>query len=206
MSSFNPDKHLTNIDCKIVAALEKISEVFRVLLWAEAKGNNVSPIQMQLLIFLKYHKEDKHRRIAFMAKEFNLTKPTISDSVKVLEQKGLVQRVDDLNDSRSFNFSLTPKGEQLTDVIEKFTMPLDGAIASLQNPQKEYLLSSVLDLIYRLNQQGVISTQRMCYTCFYYDGDRKEKHYCNLVQKKLAFDEIRLECPEHKMKDRRLED
>ena len=200
MSSFDPSKHLTNIDFKIVAALEKISEVFRVLLWAEAKGNNVSPIQLQLLVFLKYHTQEKQCRIAFMAKEFNLTKATISDSIKVLEQKGLVQRAGDAHDSRSYNFSLTEQGKKLTEVIEKFTIPLDEAVATLSNPQKQYLLSSVLDLIYRLNQHGIISTQRMCYNCMYYDGDRKISHYCNLVQAPLAFDDLRWECPEHKVK------
>lgn len=200
MSAFNPERHITNIDYKIVAALEKISEVFRVLLWAEAKEHKLSPIQLQLLIFLKYHATDKHRRIASMAKEFNLTKATISDSIKVLELKGLIARVADSIDSRSFNFSLTEQGMKLTGMIEHFTLPLDGAIATLSPQQKEYMLSSILDLIYRLNQSGIISTQRMCYNCFYYNGDRHQQHHCNLMQKPLAFDELRFECPEHLMR------
>jgi DNA-binding MarR family transcriptional regulator len=198
MSAFNPESHITNVDYKIVAALEKISEVFRVLLWTEAKEHKLSPIQMQLLIFIKYHNSDKQRRIASMAREFNLTKATISDSIKVLEQKGLIKRSDDILDSRSFNFSLTDQGMKLTGMIENFTLPLDGAIATLSPQQKEQFLTSVLDLIYRLNQNGIISTQRMCYTCFYYSGDRQQTHYCNLMQKALAIDELRIECPEHK--------
>jgi DNA-binding MarR family transcriptional regulator len=201
MSSFNPERHLTNIDSKIVAALEKISEVFRVLLWTEAKEHNVSPIQMQILIFLKYHTSDKQRRIAFIAKEFNLTKATISDSVKALEQKGLIKRETDTVDSRSFNFSLTEKGMKLTGVVENFTVPLDIAISSLSQDQKNYLLSSIFDLIFRLNSQGIISTQRMCYNCFYYGGNRAEYHFCNLMQAPLKFDDLRLECPEHKAKE-----
>jgi DNA-binding MarR family transcriptional regulator len=200
MSAFNPENHLVNIDAKIVASLEKISEVFRVLLWAEAKEHRVSPIQLQLLIFLKYHPSTAHRRIAFLAREFNLTKATISDSMRVLEEKGLVLRSDDITDSRGYNFSLTEKGAQLTASVENFTGPLDGAIAALTPQQKEYLLSSVLDLIYRLNQMGIISTQRMCFNCYYYNGDRAQNHYCNLVQAPLAYDSIRFECPEHKMK------
>lgn len=200
MSSFNPENHLINIDAKIVASLEKISEVFRVLLWAEAKEHRVSPIQLQLLIFLKYHPLTAHRRIAFLAREFNLTKATISDSMRVLEEKGLVLRTDDATDSRGYNFSLTEKGEKLTASVENFTGPLDGAIAALTDQQKEYLLSSVLDLIYRLNQMGIISTQRMCFNCYYYNGDRSTTHYCNLVQAPLAYDSIRFECSEHKMK------
>jgi DNA-binding MarR family transcriptional regulator len=200
MSAFNPANHLINVDAKIVASLEKISEVFRVLLWAEAKEHRVSPIQLQLLIFLKYHPLTAHRRIAFLAREFNLTKATISDSMRVLEEKGLVLRSDDITDSRGYNFSLTEKGEQLTASVENFTGPLDGAIAALTPQQKEYLLSSVLDLIYRLNQMGIISTQRMCFNCYYYEGDRATSHFCNLVQAPLAYDSIRFECPEHKMK------
>ena len=200
MSAFNPENHLVNIDAKIVASLEKISEVFRVLLWAEAKEHRVSPIQLQLLIFLKYHPLTAHRRIAFLAREFNLTKATISDSMRVLEEKGLVLRSDDVTDSRGYNFSLTEKGEALTASVENFTSPLDGAIAALTDQQKEYLLSSVLDLIYRLNQMGIISTQRMCFNCYYYNGDRATTHYCNLVQAPLSYESIRFECPEHKMK------
>jgi len=198
MSAFNPERHITNVDYKIVAALEKISEVFRVLLWAEAKEHKLSPIQMQLLIFIKYHNNDKQRRIASMAREFNLTKATISDSIKVLEQKGLIKRTDDAFDSRSFNFSLTDQGMKLTGMIENFTLPLDGAIATLSTQQKDQFLVLVLDLIYRLNQNGIISTQRMCYNCFYYNGNRQQDHYCNLMQKPLAIDELRIECPEHK--------
>ncbi|HEY8896827.1 MAG TPA: helix-turn-helix domain-containing protein [Niastella sp.] len=122
--------------------------MFRVLLWTEAKEHKLSPIQLQLLIFLKYHSSDKQRRIASMAREFNLTKATISDSIKVLEQKGLIQRTDDEFDSRSFNFSLTEKGMKLTGMIENFTLPLDGAIAELSSQQKEFFLLSVLDLIF----------------------------------------------------------
>jgi DNA-binding MarR family transcriptional regulator len=202
MSAFNPERHITNVDYKIVAALEKISEVFRVLLWTEAKEHKLSPIQMQLLIFIKYHSADKQRRIASMAREFNLTKATISDSIKVLELKGLIKRSDDALDSRSFNFSLTDQGMKLTGMIENFTLPLDGAIATLSSQQKDQFLMSVLDLIFRLNQNGIISTQRMCYTCFYYNGDRQQNHHCNLMQKPLAVDELRIECSEHVMNEK----
>jgi DNA-binding MarR family transcriptional regulator len=205
MSAFDPERHITNVDYKIVAALEKISEVFRVLLWAEAKEHKLSPIQMQLLIFIKYHNSDKQRRIASMAREFNLTKATISDSIKVLEQKGLIKRTDDAFDSRSFNFSLTDQGTKLTGMIENFTLPLDGAIATLSSQQKDQFLMSLLDLIFRLNQTGIISTQRMCYSCFYYRGDMQQNHFCNLMQKPLAIDELRIECPEHVMKDKSID-
>lgn len=196
MSSFNPEQHLININSKIIASLEKISEVFRVLLQAQAQGHGLSSTQLQLLLFIKYHPAPHQRKAAFMAKEFNVTKATISDSVKALEQKQLILRITDPQDSRSFILSLTAKGQELAAATENFTMPLDHAVDSLSVDQKEYLLYSVFDLIYRLNQTGIISIQRMCYNCHYYNGNRRDNHYCNLVKQPLTIGDLRLECPE----------
>ena len=76
-SVFDINNQLQSIESKIVVALERISEAFRVLLWEEAKEHALSPIQVQLLIFCCFHTEEK-RKIGFLAVEFNLTKATIS--------------------------------------------------------------------------------------------------------------------------------
>ena len=44
-----------NVESKIVAALERISQAFRVLLWQESKEFSLTPIQVQVLIFLLHH-------------------------------------------------------------------------------------------------------------------------------------------------------
>jgi DNA-binding MarR family transcriptional regulator len=196
MSSFNPELHLLDINTKIVASLEKLSEVFWILLQTTAKGHGLSVTQLQLLLFIKFHPNPHQRRVAFMAREFNVTRSTISDSIKTLELKGLVERVTDQADSRSSILSLTHKGLALTAATEDFTMPLDNAVGGLSLEQKEYLLYSVFDLIFRLNQTGIISTQRMCYNCHYYGGDRRQQHFCNLLKQPLKLEDLRLECPE----------
>lgn len=198
MSSFNPEEHLVNVNSKIIASLEKISQVFWVLLQTQAQNHGLSSTQLQLLLFIKFHPAIHQRKAAFMAKEFNVTKATISDSVKALEQKGLVQRIIDTKDSRSFILSLTPKGQELATATENFTSPLDNAVDDLPQEQKQSLLCSMFDLIYRLNQTGIVSPQRMCYNCRHYGGNRRDEHYCNLIQQPLLADDLRLECLEFK--------
>src|SRR5690554_2520049 len=83
-------------ESKIVASLERIAQAFRVLLWQESKEFSLSPIQVQLLIFLLHHSEEK-RKVSYLANEFNMTKATISDTVKTLENKGLISKVHDLD-------------------------------------------------------------------------------------------------------------
>ncbi|MBO9563474.1 MAG: MarR family transcriptional regulator [Niastella sp.] len=196
MSSLDPEQHLVNINSKVIASFAKLSEVFWVLLQTQAQRHGLSGTQLQLLLFIKFHPAPHQRKAAFMAREFHVTKATISDSIKALEQKGLIQRSNDVNDSRSFILSLTPKGVELAAAAENFTSPLDAGVDELPALQKELLLTSVFDLIYRLNQATIISTQRMCYNCRYYGGNRKDHHYCNLLNQPLAVADLRLECPE----------
>ena len=51
-SSFHLTEQNQKIESRIVVALERISEAFRVLLWNESKENSLSPIQIQILIFI----------------------------------------------------------------------------------------------------------------------------------------------------------
>ena len=54
-SPFDPDEQNINLADKIVVALERISEAFRVLLWEESTKHGLSPIQVQILLFVKTH-------------------------------------------------------------------------------------------------------------------------------------------------------
>lgn len=133
-----------------------------------------------------------------MAREFNVTKATVSDSLKALEQKRLVQKVVDPEDSRSYILSLTEAGITLALATAAVTAPLEEAVGALSPEQKDQLTFTILELIYRLNQANIISTQRMCFNCHYYAGDQRHTHYCNLVNQTLRAIDLRLECPEFK--------
>lgn len=198
MSSFDPAQQLVNLDSKIIASLGKLAEVFRVLFQASAQHHGLSATQLQLLHYIHYHPNPQHRRGAFMAREFNVTKATVSDSIKALEQKGLVQKITDERDTRSFILSLTPRGEAIAKATDGITQPLETTIGMLPADQKEQLTHSLFEMIYRLNQTGVISTQRMCLNCKYYNGDHQRDHYCNLIDQPLKAFDLRLECPEFK--------
>lgn len=196
-SSFDLSIQNQKIESKIVVALERISQAFRVLLWSESKDNSLSPIQIQQLIFLLYHSPEKCR-INYLAKEFNMTKATISDSVRVLLSKKLISREPDPNDTRSHTLSLTPAGKQIAEKASLFSSILEKPIEKLTQDQKLTMLNGLLRLIYDLNRAGIISVQRMCFSCKFYQLDQGI-HHCHLLKTKLAESEIRLDCPEHEL-------
>lgn len=185
----------SKLDAKIVAALERISEAFRVLLWEKSKILKLSPIQIQILIFLKNH-ELKYCTINSLANEFNMTAATISDAVRVLREKGLIIKSRSKNDKRVFYLKITSKGERVVEENSNFIQSLLDSIGILGEKEKEELFSSLIKIISNLNQKNVVLTERMCFTCSYLQKENGS-FYCELLQLKLNFKDLRIDCPEH---------
>ncbi|MEQ1923556.1 MAG: MarR family winged helix-turn-helix transcriptional regulator [Pyrinomonadaceae bacterium] len=196
-SAFDLKHQNTNVESRIVASLERISQAFRVLLWNESKEFSLSPIQVQVLIFLLHHSDEK-RKVTYLAEEFNLTKATISECVKTLEQKQLIIKEYEPQDTRSYIIHLSSSGKSIAEKTSHFATQIQTPIDSLTSSEKENLLASLLGIIHHLNQTGVITIQRMCLTCHYYNSDNG--HFCQLLNQELAKEELRIDCPEHAVK------
>lgn len=187
-------------ESKIVASLERISQAFRVLLWQESKEFSLSPIQVQVLIFLLYHSEEK-RKVSYLADEFNMTKATISDTIKTLEQKNLITKEYEQHDTRSYIIHLTKKGKDIAEKTSLFTKEIRTPIDKLHQDDKENLLLSLLNIIRHLNKSEVITIQRMCMSCSYYQpSDKGRNHFCKLLNENLHVKDLRIDCPEHELK------
>lgn len=187
---FDPTQQNQSLEAKITAGLERLSQVFRVLLWEKAKSYGLSPIQIQLLIFIRYHSPGL-ATVSYLAKEFGLTKPTISDAVKALLQKKLIEKTA-AADNRSYSIALTQSGANLVASIEDYTNPVQNLL-SQTDTNKEALWQSIIALIHGLNRSGIIDVQRSCYNCKHYvSGD----NYCGLLKAALAGKDLRLDCPE----------
>ncbi|WP_046745434.1 MarR family winged helix-turn-helix transcriptional regulator [Kordia zhangzhouensis] len=197
-SIFNPTQQEQDISSKIVAGLERISEVFKVLLWEKAKLVGLSPIQIQILIFIAFHKRELCN-VSHLAKEFNVTKPTISDAIRALNRKGMISKDFSSSDNRSYTLQLTESGKKMVTQTNDFAMPLKKQIDNFNESELTGLLNTLSNLIYKLNYNGVLTVQRTCYGCKYYQKN-KETNYCNLLQKILMTTEIRLDCPEYEEK------
>jgi DNA-binding MarR family transcriptional regulator len=195
-SPFNLDQQNESPDSRIIAALERISQAFRVLLWNEFA---LSPIQVQVLIFLLYHSDEK-RKVSYLADEFNMTKATLSDTVKSLEQKKLIKKIYEPHDTRSYIIHLTKKGVDIAERTAVFTNQLQKPITKLNTDDKENLLLSLMGIIQHLNKTGIVTIQRMCVTCVHFKpAQGKQPHFCKLLNKNLENSELRIDCPEHEL-------
>lgn len=189
------------IEGKIVASLERISQSFRVLLWQKSKEFALTPLQMQILLFLLTQSEEK-RKVSYLAKEFNVTKATISDTIKTLEHKNLIIKENEIADSRSYIINLSEKGKEIAEQASGFAKEIYNPITNLSRDDKNNFLLSLIKVIGHLNKTGVISVLRMCTTCSYYQpSDDADTVFCALLNEELQQSDLRVDCREHRMLD-----
>ncbi|PKA84394.1 DNA-binding MarR family transcriptional regulator [Ulvibacter sp. MAR_2010_11] len=197
-SIFNTNTQQDSVSGKIVIGLERISEAFRTLLWEHAKTIGVSPMQIQILLFIAFHKEE-YCNVSYLSKEFDVTKPTISDAVKALVAKRLIEKVPSTKDSRSYSILLSEEGKAVVNATSHFANPIKNSLDNLENTNLEALYAMVSKLIYGLHKSGVISVQRTCFACTFH-SENGEGDFCNLLNKPLLTKDIRLDCPEFETK------
>jgi len=197
-SIFSPEQQEQDISSKIVVGLERIAEVFKTLLWEKAKLVGLSPIQIQILIFIAFHKQHLCN-VSHLAKEFNVTKPTISDAIKVLDKKKMIVKDYSPADSRSYNILLSELGQRIVAETNDFAEPVKGQLVQFKDSELNNMFSTLSQLIFQLNRSGILNVQRTCYGCKFY-LPKSEKDYCTLLQKDLLNKDIRLDCAEYEEK------
>lgn len=184
---------------KTIAGLERLGEVFKTLLWQKAKIHGISPIQIQILLFVSSHRSTLCN-VSYFAKEFNVTKPTISDAVKVLLKKGYLEKDYSPTDNRRYNVLLSTTGEKLVNELLDYTSPVSTEVQTISEAELRNCFDTISKLIYQLNQKGIIQVQRTCFSCQHYKGNKSNKHFCTLLDKDLRNQEIRLDCAEFEEK------
>jgi len=195
-NSFDPRNQQDGLESKLVVGLERVTEVFRVLLWQKAKEAGLSPIQIQLLLFIGSHPKSLSS-VSNLSREFNLKKPTVSDAIKSLHEKELVAKVFG-DDGRAYNLRLTPRGDKKVKELEGFEAPLKNEIGKMSASMQSSLYGQLNQLIFGLNQSGIIQVQRMCFGCSFYEK-RTQGHYCQFIKKALIDDELRLDCEDYEI-------
>lgn len=184
---------------KIIVGLEKISEVFKSLLWEKAKIYNLSPIQIRILIFIATH-DSNLCNISYLAKELHVTKPTISDAVKMLLKKEFLTKDFSPVDNRRYNLIPTAKMDAIFSDLKEYSLPITEELKTFNKLELDTLFNNITKLIYQLNQNGIIKVQRTCFNCRFYQGDKSNNHYCNFIKAKLKNNDLRLDCSDFEVR------
>jgi DNA-binding MarR family transcriptional regulator len=203
MSADHP-RNPTDLDAdsteqSILIGLSKVSLALKSQSWQDAGIHGVSPTQSQILALLQA-KGSEGMRLSEVAAGLAVTPATASDAVRVLDQKGLVQKRRSTQDARAISIVLTPAGQQLAAQTSCWSDLLLGAVDELSEPEQTVFLGGLTKMIRKLQASGQIPIARMCVTCrffqqnLYPDGDKP--HHCDFVDAPFGDRDLRIECPD----------
>lgn len=144
------DSTTGNVDLtsSIVRSFVELGQILRALLSAHAEDHGLSPLQLQIIIYL-FDKEEGTRQ-ADLAVIFQLSKPTISVALRSLLQKKLVRKKQHGEDRRMFLLGLTERGMEVAQVARFYPEPVRKLVATIPATEKKILLRNIKGIIDRL--------------------------------------------------------
>jgi DNA-binding MarR family transcriptional regulator len=190
-----------DVPAKVAAALERIGQAFRVMAQHEARAHGLSPIQLLLLLRLAADPPQR-RRPGALAREFDVSPASLSDSIAALERKGLVTRRRLGEDRRGFSLALSGSGRRLAERAQRVAGPLERAVAALPRGEQLALMGALFRVIAGLQEEGVVTVARMCVTCRHFRPDVRrgaQPHHCALLDVRLGAEGLRVDCPDHEL-------
>lgn len=174
--------------------IERLGNLVRADVRALCQEYGVRPAQLEVLRFLTQC--NRYSDTPQAVTDFlGLTKGTVSQTIKVLEQKGLLRKQNDVVDKRLVHLDPTAKGRRLV----ARAVPAKSLVCGLESlaGSKSRVVEKVLrDLLQSLQKANNFKTFAPCHTCRF-NQKRDGGYVCGLTGEPLSEQDILLICREH---------
>ncbi len=130
-----------------------------------------------------------------MTEYLGLTKGTVSQSLKALEARGLIEKVADARDRRSVHLRLSAAAQALVAAIN----PPEFLLTAVEQmgERAQVLEAAFADLLLQIQRSQDVSGFGLCRTCRFHQ-QRDGGPFCGLTREPLAPTEAELICREHR--------
>lgn len=174
--------------------IERLCNLVRADVRALCNEYGMRPVQLEALGFLTQCNRYSDTPQA-VAEYLGLTKGTVSQTLKVLEKKGLLHKQSDTSDKRLVHLKPTARGRRL---VER-TVPAEAltlGIENLSSSENLVTIESLRVLLRSVQQANELKTFAPCNTCRF-NQKREGGYFCELTQESLAEQDVVLLCREH---------
>ncbi len=182
-----------------MVGITRLGQALRISSYRNPGPHRLSPLQADIIVLLA--RNQRPRRLGDLVALLASTPPTISDAVKTLTTKALVERQRDVSDARAVSLTLTQAGAAEAERLARLPAEFGEAMSTLGPEDLAAMLRGVSGMIRSLQDQRAVPVTRMCLTCSHFrpgvhPGSDKP-HHCAFVDNAFGDAELRLECPDH---------
>lgn len=182
------------LDDNLMAVIDKITDIKRSMLWKISEAYNLTPLQIQILLFVKACPPKRHVSAKDIVKELYVSKATTSSAVLTLLRKGLLTKKINPCDNRSYYLSATVKANRLLEKINKLHNDMLSHLRQLPEHDKKIVVASLVQFAASLIDNGVIDYLAVCITCTYCSRLSKTTFYCSLTKRTFEYEGINVGC------------
>ena len=174
--------------------IERLGNLVRADVRAVCNEYGVRPVQLEALGFLTQC--NRYSDTPQAVSEFlGLTKGTVSQTLKILEQKGLLRKRGDTKDKRLVHLKPTAKGRQLVErAVPAESLRL--GVEKLSKSDGQVTIEALRVLLRSVQKANDLKTFAPCHTCRF-NQKHEGNYFCELTQEPLAESDVTLLCREH---------
>ena len=174
--------------------IERLSGVLRRDTRALLSSEGLQPVQLEALDYLA--RANRYSDTPMGVSEYlGQTKGTVSQTLKVLENHGLLIKVPDAADRRVTHLRLTDSGRDI--LARARPAPVLQTAAKTMSPQALAALNEHLaELLKSMQQANQNRRFSQCVGCKHNSRREAGEFWCNLTQEPLSTEEVQLICRE----------
>ena len=178
---------------------QQLLERLAGLLRSESRGmllaHGLQPVQFEALQYIANC--NRYSDTPMAVTEFlGQTKGTVSQTLKVLEKKGLIEKVTDQKDKRVTHLKITESGRVLTQ--QMLPSPILKTASELMSTDEVAMINSSLHtLLYQLQRANNFKSFGQCASCVHNTKQASGEYLCGLTQELLTPNDVLLICREH---------
>ncbi len=181
---------------RIYDYIERLSNLLRIDARRKGAEHGLQPIQLEVLHYLSICNQYSDTPMA-VTEYLGQTKGTVSQTLKLLKNKGYLTKYADEHDKRVTHVKVTTAGKKiLQDSIP--TPFLKQACEALTDKKQTEIVAALDQLLLTLLKSNNMKSFGVCHTCHYNLSKEDGGYFCNLVKQPLAAEEVLFICREHK--------
>ena len=178
---------------------QKLLDRLSSLLRSESRNllheHGLQPVQFEALYYLSICNRYSDTPMG-VTEYLKQTKGSVSQTLKVLEKKGLIVKTADTNDKRVAHLSVTPNGRTLIDKILP-SPSLQMANDFLNSQEIEKINTTLTTLLSTIQRANNFKSFGQCASCVHNIKSKSNDFFCGLTKEPLSQLETELICREH---------
>lgn len=179
--------------------IERLGNLVRADVRAVCHASGVRPVQLEALHYLTQCNRYSDTPQA-VAEYLGLTKGTVSQTLKVLEEKGLLKKRSDPGDKRVVHLTPTASGRRLVERVVPSDLLAMG-VGRLSKSEQQATGEALRLLLRSVQKANSLRTFAPCHSCRF-NQKIDDGYLCELTQEALTADDVVLICREHQYSER----